>query len=106
VRSDRGARLRRQALLGHVEDLASRRILGIAPSEHHDATVAVAALEMAAAVRGGVVAGVIFHSDRGREKVDVGEGPRSALMRILLRRCAPTPDVVRRPRRLLREGGG
>ena len=53
--------------LAHVEDLASRRIPGFALSEHHDADVAVAALQMAAAVRGGDVAGVIFHSDRGSE---------------------------------------
>ena len=53
--------------LAHVEDLASRRIPGFALSEHHDAAVAVAALQMAAAVRGGAVAGVIFHSDRGSE---------------------------------------
>jgi putative transposase len=53
--------------LAHVEDLASRRIPGFALSEHHDAPVAVAALQMAAAVRGGDVAGVVFHSDRGSE---------------------------------------
>jgi transposase InsO family protein len=53
--------------LAHVEDLASRRIPGFALSEHHDAEVAVAALQMAAAVRGGDVGGVIFHSDRGSE---------------------------------------
>jgi transposase InsO family protein len=53
--------------LAHVEDLASRRIPGFALSEHHDAAVAVAALQMAAAVRGGDVCGVIFHSDRGSE---------------------------------------
>ena len=54
--------------LAHVEDLASRRIPGFALSEHHDAAVAVAALQMAAAVRGGDVTGVIFHSDRGSER--------------------------------------
>jgi putative transposase len=53
--------------LAHVEDLASRRIPGFALSEHHDAAVAVTALQMAAAVRGGDVSGVIFHSDRGSE---------------------------------------
>ena len=53
--------------LAHVEDLASRRIPGFALSEHHDAEVAVAALQMAAAVRGGDVRGVIFHADRGSE---------------------------------------
>ena len=51
----------------HVEDLASRRIPGFALSEHHDAPLAVAALQMAAAVRGGDVNGVIFHSDHGSE---------------------------------------
>jgi transposase InsO family protein len=53
--------------LAHVEDLASRRIPGFALSEHHDAPLAVAALQMAAAVRGGDVDGVIFHSDHGSE---------------------------------------
>jgi putative transposase len=53
--------------LGHVEDLASRRIAGFAMSEHHDGPLAVAALQMAAAVRGGDVHGVIFHSDHGGE---------------------------------------
>ena len=53
--------------LASVLDVASRRVLGFALSEHHDAAVAVAALQMAAAVRGGDVAGVIFHSDRGSE---------------------------------------
>ena len=43
-----------------VEDLASRRIPGFALSEHHDAPVAVAALQMATAIRGGDVKGVIF----------------------------------------------
>ena len=53
--------------LAHVEDLASRRICGFAMSEHHDAPLAVAALQMAAAVRGGDVHGVIFHSDHDGE---------------------------------------
>ncbi|GAA4260416.1 hypothetical protein GCM10022255_088990 [Dactylosporangium darangshiense] len=34
---------------------------------HHDAGLVVAALNMAAVTRGGDVAGVIFHSDRGSE---------------------------------------
>lgn len=53
--------------LATVEDLASRRIIGFALSEHHDAELATSALKMAVAVRGGDVAGVIFHSDRGGE---------------------------------------
>jgi transposase InsO family protein len=53
--------------LAIVEDLASRRLPGFAIGEHHDAALAKAALFMAAAVRGGDVAGVIFHSDKGGE---------------------------------------
>lgn len=48
-------------------DLFSRRLLGYAMSEHHDAQLATASLRMAAATRGGTVDGVIFHSDRGSE---------------------------------------
>jgi transposase InsO family protein len=55
--------------LATVLDLFSRRMLGYAMSEHHDAALAVAALRMAAASRGGTVDGVIFHSDRGSEPV-------------------------------------
>lgn len=53
--------------LATVEDLFSRRILGYAMSAHHDAAVTVAALQMAAVMRGGHVDGVIFHTDRGSE---------------------------------------
>jgi transposase InsO family protein len=50
-----------------VLDLYSRRLLGYAMSANHDAALAVASLQMAAATRGGDIRGVIFHSDRGRE---------------------------------------
>ena len=53
--------------LDSVLDMGSRRILGYALGEHHDADLAYGALAMAAAVRGGQVAGVIFHSDQGSE---------------------------------------
>lgn len=53
--------------LATVEDLASRRLPGFAIGEHHDAALAKAALCMAAAVRGGNVRGVVFHSDKGGE---------------------------------------
>jgi transposase InsO family protein len=53
--------------LATVLDLFSRRLLGYAMSEHHDADLAVASLHMAAANRAGDVDGVIFHSDRGSE---------------------------------------
>jgi transposase InsO family protein len=53
--------------LATVEDLASRRLPGFAMGEHHDAALAKAALCMAAAVRGGDISGVIFHTDKGGE---------------------------------------
>jgi len=53
--------------LATVLDLGSRRLPGFAIGDHHDAPLAKAALCMAAAVRGGNVAGVVFHSDKGSE---------------------------------------
>ncbi|MER6003721.1 IS3 family transposase [Nonomuraea angiospora] len=53
--------------LASIEDLFSRRLLGYAMSEHHDAALTVASLQMAVVTRGGDVDGVIFHSDRGEE---------------------------------------
>ena len=53
--------------LASVLDIRSRRVLGFALSERHDAELAYGALAMAAAVRGGHVAGVIFHTDQGSE---------------------------------------
>jgi transposase InsO family protein len=55
--------------LDSVLDMGSRRIVGFALGEHHDAELAYAALAMAIAVRGGAeaVAGVIFHTDSGSE---------------------------------------
>jgi transposase InsO family protein len=54
--------------------MGSRRILGHVPGAHHDAELACGALVMAAAARGGRVAGVVFHSDQGSE----GEFNRSS----------------------------
>jgi putative transposase len=53
--------------LATVIDLFSRRLLGYAMDAHHDAGLVVAALNMAAATRGGDIRGVIFDSDRGSE---------------------------------------
>jgi putative transposase len=54
--------------LGSCEDLFSRRILGFALSDDYPtAELACAAIKMAVAVRGGYVAGVIFHADRGTQ---------------------------------------
>ena len=55
--------------LDSVLDMASRRVVGFALGEHHDAELAYAGLAMAVAVRGGrdVIAGVILHTDQGSE---------------------------------------
>jgi transposase InsO family protein len=53
--------------LASVLDIRSRKILGFCLSEHHDADLAYGGLVMAAAARGGDVAGVIFHTDQGSE---------------------------------------
>jgi transposase InsO family protein len=53
--------------LDSVLDVGSRRVLGFALGEHHDAELAYGALVMAVAVRGGRVPGVIMHTDQGGE---------------------------------------
>ena len=53
--------------LDSVLDAGSRRVLGFALGEHHDAALAYGALAMAVAVRGGQVPGVILHTDQGSE---------------------------------------
>ena len=55
--------------LDSVLDMASRRVVGFALGEHHDAGLAYAALAMAVAVRGGrdAITGVILHTDQGSE---------------------------------------
>jgi transposase InsO family protein len=55
--------------LDSVLDMGSRRIVGFALGEHHDAELAYAALVMAVAVRGGMqaITNVIMHTDQGSE---------------------------------------
>jgi putative transposase len=53
--------------LDSVLDMCSRRIVGFALGEHHDAELACGALVMAVAVRGGTVPGVIMHTGQGSE---------------------------------------
>jgi putative transposase len=55
--------------LDSVLDMGSRRIVGFALGEHHDADLATAALQMAVAVRGGkdAITEVIMHTDQGSE---------------------------------------
>jgi putative transposase len=50
-----------------VLDVASRRVLGFALGERHDAALAYGALAMAIMVRGGQAPGVVFHTDQGSE---------------------------------------
>jgi putative transposase len=62
--------------LASVLDVASRRVLGFALSEHHDAELAYGALVMAVAVRGGHVPGVLMHTDYA----EVGVKPENLRM--------------------------
>jgi transposase InsO family protein len=49
--------------LASILDLNSRRAVGYALGPHHDADLAAAAVQVAIAVRGGEVAGVVLHTD-------------------------------------------
>lgn len=73
--------------LDSVLDMGSRRILGHAIGEHHDAELACGALAMAMAVRGGSanVAGVVFCSDQGSEARFKGSSQQ----------CRPVPGGLR-----------
>ena len=50
-----------------VLDLGSRRLLGYAMAAHMRTELVADALDMAAAIRGGDTAGIIFHGDRGAQ---------------------------------------
>ena len=56
-------------------DVFSRRVIGWAIADHLRASLVCAALRMAVAMRGGCVAGVIFHPDRGCP-IHLGRVPR------------------------------
>jgi transposase InsO family protein len=53
--------------LSFVEDLASRRILGLSMANHMRAELVCDTLTDAIGTRGGKVTGVVFHSDRGTQ---------------------------------------
>ena len=84
--------------LDSVLDMGSRRVLGFALAEHHNAQLAYGALAMAIAVRGGQVPGVVFHTDQGSELRFKGSSQRrcfgsivgvhSALRRVSSRRVS------------------
>jgi putative transposase len=75
--------------LASVLDMASRRILGFALGEHHDAQLACGALAMAVAVRGGQVPGVIFRTGQGSEYT--AGTVRSACARLGIRQSMGRP---------------
>jgi putative transposase len=53
--------------LASVIDLGSRRLLGYSMADHMRTDLIADALKMAAAIRGGATAGIIFHGDRGSQ---------------------------------------
>jgi transposase InsO family protein len=53
--------------LASILDLNSRRAVGYALGAHHDADLAAAAVQVAIAIRGGDVTGVVLHTDQGGE---------------------------------------
>ena len=57
--------------LSFVEDLASRRTLGLSMASHMRAELVGDALTEAIGTRGGNVAGVVFHSDRGTQYTSI-----------------------------------
>jgi putative transposase len=75
--------------LDSVLDMGSRRIIGFALGEHHDADLAYGALVMAVAVRGGAVPGVIMHTDQGSE--DTAAYFRAACQRLSISQSMGRP---------------
>jgi putative transposase len=61
------------AAVATVLDVFSRRVIGWAIADHLRASLVCAALRMAVATRGGTVAGLIFHSDRGCQQYTSAE---------------------------------
>jgi transposase InsO family protein len=53
--------------LATVLDLGSRRLVGYSMATHMRTSLITDALDMAAGIRGGATAGIIFHSDRGSQ---------------------------------------
>ena len=69
--------------LATVENLFSRRLLGFVLSDRHPtAELAQAAVNMAVATRGGDMAGVIFHTDKGTQYTSAAFAAACARLRI------------------------
>jgi putative transposase len=82
--------------LASVLDLHSRRCVGFAMDAHHDAELARAAVCTAIAVRGGDVAGVVFHTDQGGESPpQAGGAPSGELFAAACRRAGITQSMGR-----------
>jgi putative transposase len=75
--------------LASVLDMGSRRVLGFALSEQHNAQLAYGALTMAVAVRGGQVPGVVFHTDQGSE--DTARSFQAACQRLSITQSMGRP---------------
>jgi|FLYL01.1.fsa_nt_gi transposase InsO family protein len=69
--------------LAFVEDLASRRILGLSMASHMRAELVCDALHEAAATRGGNIPGAVFHSDRGTQYTSETFGELCATLGVL-----------------------
>jgi transposase InsO family protein len=69
--------------LSFVEDLASRRILGLSMANHMRAELVGNTLTEAVGTRGGNVTGVVFHSDRGTQYTSAEVAELSAQYGIL-----------------------
>jgi putative transposase len=75
--------------LASVLDMASRRVVGFALGEHHDAQLAYGALARAVTIRGGQVPGVVFHTGQGSEYT--AQMVRSACGRLDIRQSMGRP---------------
>jgi len=75
-----------------VLDVASRRVLGFALGERHDAALAYGALAVAIAVRGGQVPGVVFHTGQGSEYT--ARSFQAACQRLGVTQLMGRPDSV------------
>ena len=82
--------------LATVIDLFSRRVIGWAAAAHMRTELVAEALTMAVATRGGHVAGVIFHSDRGSGQLGRRELVRTMKRELAHRRSWATRADARR----------
>ena len=75
--------------LADVVDLGSRRIVGFAMADHMRTELVAGAMDMAIAARGGDVAGMIFHHDRGAQYMSASSAPSASITASTSRPDAP-----------------